>query len=197
MLRVSGKNFNIGNAMREHVLSRIEAAAQRYFGGPLVGHVIIDHEGSGYRADCTLHLTSGVSLHAEGRGQEAYASFDQAADRLERRLNRHKQRVRQNHASSAPVSQPREMAGEDIMRDVTLEAPALEEPDDGVFNPIVIAERSRSLKEMPVSEAVLELDFTGAPVLVFRHAASGRVNILYRRADGNIGWLDPNVPPAS
>ena len=71
-----------------------------------------------------------------------------------------------------------------------------EEPDDGVFNPIVIAERSRSLKEMPVSEAVLERDFTGAPVLVFRHAASGRVNILYRRADGNIGWLDPNVPPA-
>jgi hypothetical protein len=83
------------------------------------------------------------------------------------------------------------------MRDVILEAPAQEEPDDGVFNPIVIAERSRSLKEMPVSEAVLELDFTGAPVLVFRHAASGRVNILYRRADGNIGWLDPNVPPAS
>jgi ribosomal subunit interface protein len=197
MLRVSGKNFNIGAAMREHVSSRIEAAAQRYFGGGLNGHVIIDHEGSGYRADCTLHLSSGVSLHAEGRAQEAYASFDQAADRLERRLSRHKQRVRQNHASSAPSPQPREAAGDETMRDVILEAPAQEEPDDGVFNPIVIAERSRSLKEMPVSEAVLELDFTGAPVLVFRHAASGRVNILYRRADGNIGWLDPNVPPAS
>ena len=195
MLRVSGKNFNIGAAMREHVSSRIEAATQRYFGGGLNGHVIIDHEGSGYRADCTLHLSSGVSLHAEGRGQEAYASFDQAADRLERRLSRHKQRVRQNHANSAPLPQSREVAGDEIIRDVILEAPALEEPDDGVFNPIVIAERSRSLKEMPVSEAVLELDFTGAPVLVFRHAASGRVNILYRRADGNIGWLDPNVPP--
>jgi ribosomal subunit interface protein len=197
MLRVSGKNFNIGAAMREHVSSRIEAATQRYFGGGLNGHVIIDHEGSGYRADCTLHLSSGVSLHAEGRAQEAYASFDQAADRLERRLSRHKQRVRQNHSSNAPIAEPSQQADGEIMRDVILEAPTQEEPEDGGFNPIVIAERSRSLKEMSVSEAVLELDFTGAPVLVFRHAASGRVYILYRRADGNIGWLDPHVPPPS
>jgi ribosomal subunit interface protein len=191
MLRVSGKNFNIGTAMREHVLARIEASAHRYFGGALNGHVIIDHEGSGYRADCTLHLSSGVSLHVEGRAQEPYACFDQAADRLERRLSRHKQRVRQNHMSAPPVAEPRE-----TVRDVVLEAPAHEEADDSAFNPIIIAERSLGLKQMPVSEAVLELDFTGAPVLVFRHAASGRTNILYRRADGNIGWLDPTAPHA-
>ena len=197
MLRVSGKNFSIGNAMREHVLGRIETAAQKYFGGPLNGHVIIDHEGSGYRADCTLHLTSGVSLHAEGRGQEAYASFDQAADRLERRLSRHKQRVRQNHMSVAPPSarddERDEAPGQHIVRDVILEAPDHEEPTDGVFNPVIIAEQSLGLRQMPVSEAVMELDFTGAPVFVFRHAASGRTNILYRRADGNIGWLDPTA----
>ena len=189
MLRVSGKNFSIGNAMRDHVLARIETAAQKYFGGALNGHVIIDHEGSGYRADCTLHLSSGVSLHAEGRGQEAYASFDQAADRLERRLSRHKQRVRQNHMSVAAPSEPRE-----TVRDVILEAPIHEEADDGAFNPIIIAEQSLGLRQMPVSEAVMELDFTGAPVFVFRHAASGRTNILYRRSDGNIGWLDPTAP---
>ena len=191
MLRVSGKNFSIGTAMREHVLARIEAAAQRYFGGALNGHVIIDHEGSGYRADCTLHLSSGVSLHAEGRGQEAYASFDQAADRLERRLSRHKQRVRQNHTSASAPAEPRE-----TVRDVILEAPAHEEEDDGAFNPVIIAEQTLGLKQMPVSEAVMELDFTGAPVFVFQHAASGRTNILYRRADGNIGWLDPTAPRA-
>ena len=191
MLRVSGKNFSIGTAMREHVLARIEAAAQRYFGGALNGHVIIDHEGSGYRADCTLHLSSGVSLHAEGRGQEAYASFDQAADRLERRLSRHKQRVRQNHSSASAPIEPRE-----TVRDVILEAPDHEEVDEGAFNPVIIAEQTLGLKQMPVSEAVMELDFTGAPVFVFQHAASGRTNILYRRADGNIGWLDPTVPRA-
>ncbi len=191
MLRVSGKNFSIGTAMREHVLARIEAAAQRYFGGALNGHVIIDHEGSGYRADCTLHLSSGVSLHAEGRGQEAYASFDQAADRLERRLSRHKQRVRQNHSSASAPAEPRE-----TVRDVILEAPDHEEVDEGAFNPVIIAEQTLGLKQMPVSEAVMELDFTGAPVFVFQHAASGRTNILYRRADGNIGWLDPTAPRA-
>jgi len=191
MLRVSGKNFSIGTAMREHVLARIEAAAQRYFGGALNGHVIIDHEGSGYRADCTLHLSSGVSLHAEGRGQEAYASFDQAADRLERRLSRHKQRVRQNHAGAAAPAEPRE-----TVRDVILEAPDHEEVDEGAFNPVIVAEQTLGLRQMPVSEAVMELDFTGAPVFVFQHAASGRTNILYRRADGNIGWLDPTAPRA-
>jgi len=191
MLRVSGKNFSIGTAMREHVLARIEAAAQRYFGGALNGQVIIDHEGSGYRADCTLHLSSGVSLHAEGRGQEAYASFDQAADRLERRLSRHKQRVRQNHAGAAAPAEPRE-----TVRDVILEAPDHEEVDEGAFNPVIVAEQTLGLRQMPVSEAVMELDFTGAPVFVFQHAASGRTNILYRRADGNIGWLDPTAPRA-
>ncbi len=191
MLRVSGKNFSIGTAMREHILARIEAAAHRYFGGPLNGHVIIDHEGSGYRADCTLHLSSGVSLHAEGRAQEPYACFDQAADRLERRLSRHKQRIRDNHTNGHAPQEHRE-----IVRDVTFEAPDHEEIDEGEFNPVIIAEQTLGLKQMPVSEAVMELDFTGAPVFVFRHAASGRTNILYRRADGNIGWLDPTAPHA-
>lgn len=191
MLRVSGKNFSIGTAMREHILARIEAAGQRYFGRALNGHVIIDHEGSGYRADCTLHLSSGVSLHAEGRAQEPYACFDQAADRLERRLSRHKQRIRQNHTNGHAAEEPRE-----TVRDVVLEAPAHEDFEEGAINPVIIAEQTLGLKQMPVSEAVMELDFTGAPVFVFRHAASGRTNILYRRADGNIGWLDPTAPHA-
>jgi len=191
MLRVSGKNFSIGTAMREHILARVEASAQRYFGGALNGHVIIDHEGSGYRADCTLHLSSGVSLHVEGRAQEPYACFDQAADRLERRLSRHKQRIRQNHSNGHAPEPSRE-----TVRDVTLEAPAHEEFEEGAINPVIIAEQTLGLKQMPVSEAVMELDFTGAPVFVFRHAASGRTNILYRRADGNIGWLDPTAPHA-
>ena len=188
MLRVSGKNFSIGDAMRDHVLARIETATQKYFGGGVTGHVIIDHEGSGYRADCTLHLASGVTMHVEGRAHEPYASFDQAAERLERRLSRYKRRLKQHH-STTPVAVALEPA--ETVRDYTIEAPVHEEPEDGAFHPIVIAERSHGLKQMPVSEAVIELDFTGNPVLLFRHATSGRVNVLYRRPDGNIGWLDP------
>jgi len=191
MLRVSGKNFHIGESMRTHVLSRVEAATQKYFAGGMSGHIVIDHEGSGYRSDCTLHLSSGITLHAEGRAQEPYASFDQAADRLERRLSRYKRRLKDHHNGASLGDADENLRG--AVRDVIIEAPDHEEPEDEAFHPVVIAERSRNLKEMPVSEAVMELDFTGQSVLVFRHATTGRVNILYRRKDGNIGWLDPSA----
>jgi ribosomal subunit interface protein len=185
MLRISGKNFNIGDSMRAHVMSRVETAAQKYFDGGMNGHIVIDHEGSGYRSDCTLHLSSGITLHAEGRAQEPYASFEQAADRLERRLSRYKRRLKQHHnGANTGVSV-------EMVRDVTFESPSHDENEELGFHPVVVAERSHNLKQMPVSEAVMELDFTGQSVLVFRHATSGRVNLLYRRADGNIGWLDP------
>ena len=186
MLRVSGKNFSIGEAMRDHVIARIDTATQKYFGGGVTGHVIIDHEGSGYRSDCTLHLASGVTMHVEGRAHEPYASFDQAAERLERRLSRYKRRLKHHHAGGSAQGDSVE-----TVRDYTIEAPVHEDSEDAVFHPIVIAERTQGLKQMPVSEAVIELDFTGHAVLLFRHATSGRVNVVYRRPDGNIGWLDP------
>lgn len=189
-LRVSGKNFNIGESLRERILARIEAAAGKYFDGSISGHVIIDHEGTGYRTDCVLHLTSGVTLQAEGRAHEPNVSVDQAADRLETRLRRYKQRLKGHHAGgrnsrAAPETQP------EFTADFTIEPPQGDEPDDTAFHPIVIAEQTHSLQQKSVADAVVELDLTGAPVLVFRHATSGRVNIVYRRTDGNISWLDP------
>lgn len=190
-LRVSGKNFNIGEALRGHVQSRIEAAAAKYFGGSIVGHVVLDHEGSGYRTDCTLHLSSGTTLHSEGRAHEPYASFEQAADRLEGRLRRYKARLKHHHGNgNAPVSPA---AGE-VVPDYTIEAPGEDHPDEGTYDAVVIAETTRALRQLSVSEAVSDLDLTGAPVLVFRHAGTERVNIVYRRPDGNIGWLDPGAP---
>ena len=188
-LRVSGKNFSIGEALREHVLNRINGASSRYFDGAVTGHIVVDHEGSGYRTDCTLHLTSGTTLHAEGRAQEPYASFEQAAERLENRLRRYKRRLKdhhaggsQNHAGATDV---------EMVADYVLQGP--DEEDAGTeFHPVVVAERTRALKTFSVAEAVMELDFTGAPVQVFKNAGHGRVNIVYRRPDGNVGWIDPS-----
>ena len=187
-LRVSGKNLSIGDAMRGHVTDRIQAAVQKYFDGSVSGHVIVDHEGSGYRSDCTLHLASGITLHAEGRAIEPYASFDQAAERLEKRLRRYKRRLKDHHASDAAPAP----AARDMFASYVLEAPVDEQDDDGAFNPVVVAEKTSSLRQLSVSNAVLDLDMTGAPVLIFRNAASDRVNIVYRRSDGNIGWIDPS-----
>ena len=93
-LRVSGKNLDIGEALRQHILEKVEATVARYFGGSVGGHVVMAREGSGYRSDCTLRLSSGVSLHAEGRAHEPYPCFDQAADKIERRLRRYKMRLK-------------------------------------------------------------------------------------------------------
>jgi ribosomal subunit interface protein len=190
-LRVSGKNFSIGEAMRKHVSDRIQSAVQKYFDGGVTGHVVVDHEGAGYRSDCTLHLASGVTLQSEGRAIEPYASFEQAADRLERRLRRYKQRLKDHHgaASANADAMPRE-----LFSSYVLEAPEDESHDAEEFNPVVVAEKTSTLRRLPVSQAVLDLDLTGAPVLVFRNAGTDRVNIVYRRSDGNIGWIDPAGP---
>jgi ribosomal subunit interface protein len=187
---ISGKNFSIGEALRTHVRLRIESAVSRYFGGSVTGHVVLDHEGSGYRTDCTLHLASGVSMHAEGRAQEPYASFDQAADRLERRLSRYKRRLKDHHTGIAPGATAQ--VAVDLIADYELQG--LGDDDVGSdFHAVIVAERTSAMKTMPVSEAVMELDFTGAPVQVFRHSGNGRVNIVYRRPDGNVGWIDPGA----
>lgn len=180
-LRVSGKNINIGESLRTHITQRLELTTSKYFDGGVSGHVTIAPEGSGYRADCALHLTSGIVLQTDGRGQEPYATFDQAADRLEKRLRRYKERLKgHGQAPEAPEIVPYQV----------LEAPDQEAEAPVEFSPAVVAETTTRLRRLSVSAAVLDLDLSGAPVMVFRHANTGRVNIVYRRADNNIGWID-------
>ena len=185
-LRVSGKNLDVGEALRQHVLGKVEATVARYFGGSVGGHVVMTREGSGYRSECTLRLSSGVSLHAEGRAHEPYLCFDQAADKIEKRLRRYKMRLK-DHAGAAG-------AGRGKVANYVVEPLPDEEEPEGGFNPVVVAEGTDELKSLSVASAVAELDLTDAPVVVFQHAGSGRVNVVYRRRDGAIGWLDPQDP---
>jgi ribosomal subunit interface protein len=184
-LRVSGKNLDIGESLRQHVLDKVQDMIARYFDGSVGGHVVISREGSGYRSDCTLRLSSGVQLHAEGRAHEPYPCFEQAASKIEGRLRRYKQRLK-GHAAVLAGSSKRKVAN--YMVESLGEQ---EEPAEG-FNPVVVAEGTEALKSLSVASAVAELDLTGAPVVVFENAGSGRVNIVYRRRDGAIGWLDPH-----
>ena len=185
-LRVSGKNMSIGDALRQHVSERLEATTSKYFDGLVSGHVTIAPEGSGYRSDCTLYLASGMTLQADGRAHEPYACFDQAAERIGKRLRRYKDRLKGHHT---PVT-----AGASGEQVATYVLEALDEnadaPESGGYSPIVIAEATSNLARMSVSDAVIEFDLTGAAAFTFRHDVSERVNVLYRRPDGNIGWID-------
>lgn len=184
-LRVSGKNMDIGDAMRVHVQEKITVTVARYFDGALQGHVVVEPEGSGFRADCTLHLRAGTTIAADGRGHDAYAAFDSAAERIERRLRRHKDRLKNHHAPAAPFE-----ASPDLMAEQVLQAPG-DDTEIEAFVPIVIAETHAQVLRLTVANAVLELDMAGSNALVFRHAGSNRVNLVYRRRDGHIGWIDP------
>lgn len=193
MLRVSGKNLDMGEAMRQHVETRVNSTIGKYFDGAVNGHVVVEREGSGFRADCTLHLSSGITLQAEGRAQEPYLSFEQAADRIEKRLRRYKRRLKDHHTARANGQAG---GGDATFAHYVLEAPQSTEEEAVVYAPVVIAERNAKLREMPVAQAVEELDYSGVPVIVFRHGGNGRVNVVYRRPDGNVGWIDPGAEAA-
>lgn len=191
-LRISGKNLDVGEALRGQAEARVAAALSKYYEGGYQGHVTVGKDGTAFKTDGVLHLSSGITLEASAVAHDPYASLDKMAERIEKRLRRYKRRLKDRSAA---------MNG----REAGLEIPSyvIAAPDQDIEehdaehigeNPVIVAETTKSLHQMTVSDAVAELDMTGAPVVIFRHAGNGRMNVVYRRRDGNIGWIDP---PAS
>jgi ribosomal subunit interface protein len=191
-LRISGKSISVGEALRDRVNDRTDEVLRKYFDGNYTGHITLSKDGFGFRTDCALHLDSGVTLEAESNAPDAYASADAALLMIEKRLRRYKSRLkdrsaRKAHAAAAALSDIDGAAPSYFV----IEAPGESDEEVTEYSPVIIAEATKSLKMLSVSEAVMELDLSGAPCLVFQHGSSGRVNVIYRRSDGNIGWVDP------
>ena len=192
-LRISGKSISVGEALRSRVSERTDEVLRKYFDGNYSGHITLSKDGFGFRTDCALHLDSGVVLEAESSAADAYASADQALLMIEKRLRRYKSRLKDRSARKAHAANAAFAEMEAPVLDApayVIEAPAHED-ENATYSPVIIAETTKSLKRLSVSEAVQELDLTGANCLVFQHGSSGRVNVIYRRADGNVGWVDP------
>lgn len=194
-LRISGKNIDVGEALRDRIDARVKEAFEKYFNAGYSGHVTVSREGFGFSTECAIHLASGVTLESEATAPDAYASADQAVERMEKRLRRYKRRLKDRSAAHAAHSAQANLRTIDAPSYV-IETPELDEDEHPKeFHPVIIAESTTSLERMPVNEAVQELDFRGASVMVFRHAGHGRINVVYRRADGHIGWIDPPAIP--
>jgi ribosomal subunit interface protein len=189
-LRISGKQMEIGDAFRERIDERIKTAVDKYFDGGFSGHVTVEKSGSRFNADCMVHLDTGMTLQAAGQAQEPTSAFEAAADRIEKRLRRYKRRLKSHATGTDPMAgmEP----GPDMV-DYRVMAPVAEDdeevPED--YAPAIVAESTLSLRTMSVASAVIELDTKDSPVFVFRNAGNAHVNIVYRRSDGNIGWIDP------
>lgn len=191
MLRISGKGVDVGDALRARITEKVNEALSKYFQHGSSGHVTISREGSGFRADCILHLDSGTVLEAHGFAQDAIAAADEAAVKIEKRLRRYKRRLKDRTATI------RAQQVQQFTANYVIEAPNEESEEPENWNPVTIAESTEALPEFSVRDAVAELDLTGAAVVVFRNAGSGGINIVYKRRDGNIGWIDPAPRPVN
>jgi putative sigma-54 modulation protein len=194
--RISGRNIEIGEALRERISARVLESLEKYFDGGFSGHVTVGKEAFGFQTECVVHLDSGIVLRAESMAADAYMSADHAAEKLEKRLRRYHRRLKSSHGSSRGNGRAHDEVPEIDAPSYVIAAPEQDGEDElTTLNPVIIAESTTALNWLSVSEAVMELDMTGAPVVVFRHASHGRVNLVYRRADGNVGWIDPPAMP--
>ena len=182
-LRVSGKHMDIGDAFRSRIEARISDVMGKYFDRGYSGQVTVEKQGSRFAADCNLHLASGADIQAAGQAQDPQGAFDMAAERIENRLRRYKSKLKA-HVNTAVAHEITYRVVESLPENDHEEVAA-------DYAPAIIAETSMALATMTVAAAVMQLDLKDGPVFVFHNAKDGQVNMVYRRADGNVGWIDP------
>lgn len=183
-VRVSGKQMEIGESFRQRIEERIQDAVTKYFDGGYSGQVVVSKSNSRFAADCLVHLDTGANLHAAGEANDPQVAFDTAFERVEKRLRRYKRRLKDHHANG--------VANSSIEVAYTVMDSLAEEHDEVPedYAPAIVAESTKKLRTMSVATAVMALDMTDEPVLLFRSPGSEQLNIVYRRNDGNIGWID-------
>ena len=183
-LQITGKNLDVGEAMRTYVQDRIAQIFDKYLGREPAGHVRIEKEHGTFRTACSVHLWQGTTLEAHGEAADAHQSADLACERLDKRLRRYKRRLKAHSGMDSVRNQWPAAAY------VIQQPPEEEGLETEAGDPVIIAESETVVHEMSVSDAVMQMDLSDNPVVVFRNAGSNAINLVYRRADGNIGWLD-------
>ncbi len=184
-LSVKGKQIDVGDALRSHVETQLGEIVGKYFSDSLEAQVSFSREAHLFRADIMVHAGRGILLQSNASANEPYPAFDMALSRLSGRLRRYKNKIKHHHHESARdpntiIANAFVIHGEDHGRE--------EEVND---NPVVVAEMTMPVENLTVSEAVMRLDLGDLPALMFRNRGHGGLNMIYRRPDGNIGWVDP------
>lgn len=188
-IKVTGKHIDIGEALTTHVEEKLVAAVGKYFDNdrPARGNVVFSRDAHNFKCDSAIHLATGLTAQSKAMATDIYAAFDQAAERIEKQIRRYKRRLKNHHhdrqkpvenvAAQAYVLAGSNAAGEE------------DEPED--LQPVIVAETQAEVKALTVGEAVMQMELADTPFLLFRNLGSGRVNVVFRRDDGNVGWLDP------
>jgi ribosomal subunit interface protein len=193
-IRVSGHRVDTGDALRTHVSTRLGGIAEKYFSRAVSAHATFGkgpHD-SGFVCDIVAHVGQGVVLKGSGRAMEAHPAFDEAAGKIEKQLRRYKRRLRDHHGQGGNGA---EQVGGEPLPDENARYIVFDEQDgveEAADNPLVVAETRVDVPDASVSDAVMMLDLRNTNALLFRNSASGEFNMVYRRGDGTIGWVEPN-----
>lgn len=182
-IQIAGRHLDVGDALRERILDGLEAAVTKYFDRSFDANVTVEKRGHEVITDCNVHLPSGIVLQSTGAASDPYASLEDSLEKMEKRVRRYHRRLKDHHKRSPMPSEPANAfiikGGDEVV------------PEDKGEAPLIVAESASDVKTMSVSEAVMQLELSDTPAVLFRNVKHSGLNMVYRRDDGNIGWVDP------
>ncbi len=184
---ITGKNIDIGTAIREHIEGKLSSHVQKYYDRATSAHVTIEKQNASFSSECVLHLSTGLTLHAKGSAGDAYSSFDLSLEHLEKRLRRYKRRLRNHHRDRKSPIKRVEATNYVLSSDMASQAEEEEQE-----NPIIIAESTHQIPYLSVGEAVMKMDLSDSAFVLFKNVKNDQINVVYKRDDENIGWIDPS-----
>ena len=187
-ISVSGKNMDTGSAFQTHAETALNNVVEKYFDRAVSGHVTLEKADSGFRVKTRVALSRRMELEATGFAFDAHAALEAAIEHAEKRLRRHKRRLK-NHRGA--VTQAEE---DDVLPATMLVYAGADQIEDDAENddmPPVVAELAYDIEMLTVEQAVMKLELSESPMLMFRNASHFGLNVVHRRNDGSIGWIDP------
>ena len=184
--QISGKQIDIGEALQTHVTTELGTAVGKYAGRPTDAVVVFSRQAHEFHCEATVHLSTGMTAQAKGHAHEIYAAFDSCCEKMEKQLRRYKRRLKDHQRERV---QPVELSDGASYILAASEGPEESEPES--LQPMIIAEMETKIASLSVGEAVMQMELGGGKLLVFRNERHSGVNVVYRRDDGNIGWIDP------
>lgn len=184
--QISGKQIDIGAALQTHVQTELGEVVGKYAQRPTDANVVFSRSAHEYVCETTVHLSTGLTAQAKAHATEIYAAFEGCCEKMDKQLRRYKRRLKDHHKDR---SEPVELFGASSYILASEESGTADEPES--LQPMIVAEMEAKIPSLSVGEAVMQMELAGAPVLVFRNENKDGLNVVYRRDDGNIGWIDP------
>ena len=184
--QITGKHIDVGEALQTYVQEALNIVVEKYAERPTEAVVTFSKTGQEFSCEATVHLSTGLTVQANGRSFDIYPCFDSCCEKMEKQLRRYKRRLKDHHKERAL---PVEAFGASSYVIATREADNDDEPE--TLTPVIIAEMETRIPSISVGEAVMQMELAQSPVLVFRNEGTEGVNVVYRREDGNIGWIEP------